>query len=98
MKIQWKKTVLDEDGMWTGHGLCIFRGDLKTRERCLLVAFVPGFEWMRGGTDAVVKFLPKRFPAEPVETEKLTGAIEMFLRERRVHGEVATGHLALANA
>lgn len=81
-----------------GHGLCIWRGSEESRAGRVLVAFVAGFAWCQGQADPVVLFATDRWPVDATEHTALCRAVEDFLRARRLHGEVAAGYFALANA
>lgn len=80
-----------------GHGFCICTRSRSDRER--LAAFVEGFEWRRGGKEAVVLFVPELVPVEKEQFAAFKAAVEMRIRAGDLSpSEIVPGYWGIANA
>jgi hypothetical protein len=80
-----------------GHGFCVCaRRDGHRRQ---LVAFVEGFEWLRGGRKAVVRFNPRAMATNKQALATFKAAVEARIQAGDVSdSEVMPGYWGFANA
>ena len=70
---------------------------MPRRER--LAAFVEGFKWLRGATEAVVRFDPQLVPAGEQQFAGFKAAIEARIRAGDLApSEIAPGYWGITNA
>jgi hypothetical protein len=80
-----------------GHGFCIYAAPMPRRE--CLVAFVEGFKWLRGATEALVRFDPRFLPVEEQRFLAFKNTVEARIRAGDLTpSEIIPGYWGIANA
>jgi hypothetical protein len=97
LTIRWQNAELPEHGGEMGHGFCVYARSKHHRAR--LVAFVDGFAWLRGSSEAVVRFDPRLVPVDEKQFAAFKAAVEARIRAGDVSdSEVMPGYWGFANA
>jgi hypothetical protein len=95
LSIRWQRAPLSDRGF--GHGFCIYAR--RNGHRGQWVAFVEGFEWLRGGRKAVVRFNPQAMPTNKQALATFKAAVEARIRAGDFSiGEIVPGYWGIANA
>ena len=97
LTIRWQSAELPDHGQELGHGFCVYARSKHHRAR--LVAFVDGFAWRRGATEAVIQFNPRLVPADEKQFAAFKAAVEARIRAGDISdSEVMPGYWGFANA